>query len=455
MTFDSNVSAAVSSGAAPVQAAVLNIPLHASTSPTFPERVRSYASSAEAVADTLLGTEGKAAVAAHFGQDKYVQPIKIGRLGDSAVAQVDTITVGGTPAEDDVYTITVNGVVTEYVAGATPTVSSVHTALDAAVTAAIADEDVTVGGADPDITLTADNAGEPFSVSVSVDGDGTLTLVHTTPNAGIGSDLDAILAEDAAWKWFTCEIDSTPADNLVNMKACSSWGQINKRNFIGQSSDADVLTATAGNDLEELQAKSNSRTAYVWHHDNSELVAVKAMAYKLQADPDEKATGWHYTPMSDVTQKDPKLTSTQQGNINDEETGTNFGNLITTFRGSLVFGPGVSTTNKHLDTIIAEDWLEARQEEEFAQTLLDFSANNLSVGLNDKELRVFVKDAETVLARGVRIGHLNEGTTEVSIVARADMPAADVTNRLIRVTSSAQARGAAEKVSVTTYLELT
>ncbi len=411
--------------------------------------MRTYGSGAEASADTLLGTEATAAVAAHFAQDLHSPTIKVGRLGDTPAAQVDTITVGGTPAVGDIYTITVNGITTEYVAGAGPTVSSVYTALDAAVTAAIAAEDVTVGGADPSITLTADNLGEPFSCSVDTDGDGTLTLVHTTANAGIGSDLDAILAEDPDWKWFTSEIDSTPADNLVIMKACSSWGQINKRNYIGQSSDADVLTATAGNDLEDLAAKNNSRTAYAYHHDDSELLALSAMAYKLQADPDQVATGWAYTPLSGISQKDPKLTSTEQGNIEDQ-----YGNCATTFGGALKFGMGITTTNKHLDTIVAEDWLEARLAEAYTQLLSDVSANNLSIGLNDKEMHVFVSVGQGVLDRAVRIGHLNEGSTSISIPARASMPAADVTNRLIRVTASGTARGTAERVTVTMTVQL-
>jgi hypothetical protein len=450
MTWDPNVAVTVVSGAQPVGTAVLNIPMHVSYSPTFAERVRSYGSSAEATADDLLGAEATAAVAAHFAQDLHTPTIKIGKLLDTPVAQVDTITVAGTPAEGDVYTVVVNGISTSYVAGATPDAGSVFTALSSALTTALADEDITVAGGSPAITLTADNLGEPFYCTVSTDGDGTLTLVHTTANAGVGSDLDAILEEDPDWKWLTSEIDSTPADNLVIMAACSTWCQANKKNYIAQSSDATVLTATAANDLEVLAGKNNSRTAYVWHHDDDELLAIAWAAYKLQADPDAKATGWAYCPLSGISQKDPKLTSTQQGNIEDQ-----YGNCATTFGGALKAGMGITTINQHLDTLVAKDWLEARLGEAYIQLLSDVSANNLSIGLNDKELQVFVGTGQTVLDRGVSIGHLNEGSTSISIPARAAMPAADVTNRLIRVTASGTARGTAERVTVTMTVLLT
>ncbi len=457
MTWDGNVDVTVVTGAQPVDRAVFTIPLHLTTSPTFPERVRTYASNAEAVADTLLGTEGKAAVAAHFAQDLFAPQIKIGRAGDAPAAQVVTITVGGTPLEDEVYSVTVNGITTEVVAGAAPTVSSVYTALDAAVTAALAAQPLTMGGVDPDMTITADNAGEPFSYSVSVTAapgqpaaTGTLVAVLTTPNAGIGSDLDACLAEDSDWYGLTTEIDATPADNLVIMEAASSWAQINKKLYLGQSLDADVLTAGAGNDLAVLAAKNNSRTAYVWHQDNSEFAAVAAMSFKMQADPDERTTAWAYAPVSGISLKDPRLTSTQQGNIEDQ-----LGNVVVAFGGAAKFGMGITTTDRKIDTWVTADWLEARLREAYIQLLSDVSARNEKIGLNDKEMQVIITTGQAILDQAVRVGHINEGTDSISIPKRADMTAADVTNRLVRVTASGQATGAAERITVTMTLLLT
>jgi hypothetical protein len=455
MTWDPNVSVTVVTGAQAVDRAVFTIPLHLTTGPTFPERTRTYASSAEATADTLLGTLGQAAVDAHFAQDLHSPTIMIGRAGDTPAAMVVTLTIAGTPLENETYRTVINGITTEIVAGASPTVTSVHTALSAAITTDLAAEAITVGGVDPDITLTADNAGEPFSYSVAVDpppggtATGTLTAVLTTPNAGIGSDLDACLAENDSFYGVTTVINSVTATNLITMEAASAWCQINKRLYLAQSNDANVLTATAGNDLAVLAAKNNSRTAYVWHGTNTELLAVGTMAYKFQADPDEVTTTWAYTPTSGISLKSPRLTSTESGNIESQ-----LGNAFMAFGGNAKFGMGITTTDRNLDTWVTADWLEARLFETYVQLLSDFSARNQKIGLNDKDMQVIVNAGQGILDDGVRIGHLNDGTTSISIPARADMTDADVTARLVRVTASGQATGAAERITVTMTLLL-
>ncbi len=457
MSFDGNVVVTVVSGAQAVDRAVLNIPLHLTTGPTFPERVRTYASGPDGVADSLLGTLGKAAVAAHFAQDLHAPQIKIGRAGDTPAAMVVTLTVGGVPIEGETYKATINGITVEIVAGGTPTISSVYTLLDNAITAAVAAEPLTMSGVDPDAIITADNLGEEFSYSVSVTkapaelvATGTLVAVLTTPNGGIGSDLDACLVEDSGFYGVTTVINAVAATNLITMEAASAWCQNNKKIYLGQSLDAGVLTAGGGNDLAVLAAKNNSRTCFVWHHLDAELLAVGAMSYKFQADPDVQSTSWAYTPVSSVSLKNPRLTPTEWGNIESQ-----FGNRFDTFGGPGKFGMGISTTDKHIDTIITEDWLEARLRETYIQQLSDVSARNEKIALNDKALNVFPANGQKILDQGVTAGHLNDGTTSISIQKRADMSDADVLARHVRITASGVASGSAELVTVTMTLSLT
>jgi hypothetical protein len=210
-----------------------------------------------------------------------------------------------------------------------------------------------------------------------------------------------------------------------------------------------VLTAGAGNDLEVLAAKNNSRTAYAWHQDDSEQLATGTMSYKFEADPDVKSTNWAYVPVSSVSLKNPRLTSTEYGNIESQ-----YGNRFDTFGGNGKFGMGITTTNKKIDVIITEDWLEARLRETYIQLLSDVAARNEKIGINDKELQVFASVGQKILDQGVTAGHLNEGTTEISVQKRADMSDADILNRHVRVTASGIAAGAAERVTVTMTLSL-
>lgn len=114
-----------------------------------------------------------------------------------AVAQVDTITVGGTIEADDIFILTVTGWDgTSYalsVVGGSTTASVVATTIAAAWNASthalLTPNAASTDGAD--VILTADTAGVPFTVAASTTETGggaaddqTFTLAHTTASAG-------------------------------------------------------------------------------------------------------------------------------------------------------------------------------------------------------------------------------------------------------------------------------
>lgn len=451
MTWDKNVSVTVLPTAQAVDRAVFTVPLHlVGPDSTFPERVRTYGSAAEAAADPLLGADGIAAVNAHFEQDLNSPTIKIGRSGDTPVAQVVTFTIAGTPLENEVYEIVINGIVSQVVAGATPTIGGIHADLIAEVTTNVASQDITIGGASPDITATADNAGEMFTYSARVidppggSATGTLNAVLTTASEGVSSDLDAILAEDDGWYGLTVSINPTPATNLAVMKAASAWCQANgERIFLGQSNDADVLTAAADNDLEELADLNRSRTSYIWHHDNTQLAAVAWMSYVFGTDPDVKATNWAYRPLSGISLKDPRINTTEQNNIENQN-----GNAFLRFGGVGKASMGINTLGSNIDITVTSDWLTARLREAYIQLLSDYAARGDKIPLTDKGFVTITNAGQAVLDLAVTLGHLAEGTTSISVTPRAQMSDADVQNRLVRVTAEGTLAGAVERVSV-------
>ncbi|MFA5234980.1 MAG: hypothetical protein WC390_11330 [Sulfurimonas sp.] len=111
------------------------------------------------------------------------------RGGAPAVAQLDTITVAGTWATNDIATITINGHALTFTVGATQTGAAVVTGLVALWAASTLPECLEVTAADGSgdtVTLTAVTAGVPFTVTVSetTAGDGTLSLAVTTANSG-------------------------------------------------------------------------------------------------------------------------------------------------------------------------------------------------------------------------------------------------------------------------------
>jgi hypothetical protein len=112
---------------------------------------------------------------------------KILRGDAKPVAQVTTITIGGSPATSDTYTVTINRKTVTYteLAGS-PTTSTVATGLAAALNASDFAEfqEVRWTAATATVVSTAKQAGVPFTISVSNTGGGTIAQAPTVANTG-------------------------------------------------------------------------------------------------------------------------------------------------------------------------------------------------------------------------------------------------------------------------------
>lgn len=115
-------------------------------------------------------------------------PATIYWKGDAqAVAQLNTITVGGTWATGDIANALYNGKIVSFTVGATETIQAVVTGLAAAWNASVIREmtEITAAPGTTTITLTADVAGVPFTVTVSkTSASGTISIAITTASSG-------------------------------------------------------------------------------------------------------------------------------------------------------------------------------------------------------------------------------------------------------------------------------
>lgn len=143
--------------------------------------------------------------------------------GAPAVAQVDTLTVGGTPAVSQVYTVTIGSASVSYTALGSDTNATIATALQALLAASsfgqFQDCSWTVSGAV--ITATAVLAGQPFIVSGSASGTGSLAVATVTANAG-PNDISVASNYDAGAVPVTGDtlyVSGTGYDLLYNLQA--------------------------------------------------------------------------------------------------------------------------------------------------------------------------------------------------------------------------------------------
>lgn len=108
--------------------------------------------------------------------------------GDApATAQVNTITVGGTAANGQVYSVTINGKPVAYTATGADTNTTIATALQALLAASTIAEFQEVTWSNPSAGVvkgTANTAGMDFVNTSSATGTGTLVTVTTTANSG-------------------------------------------------------------------------------------------------------------------------------------------------------------------------------------------------------------------------------------------------------------------------------
>ena len=447
MTWNNNVIVVIIDDALPVEALSFGVPLHLTEDVTFTERTRVYDSATAAEQDSTVGATALAAVQAHFDQRLHSPTIKLGRR-EADVAQVGTWTITGTPAENDQFEITINGIDGNYTAGAAEDATAVAGALRTALTTAVAGEDVTVGGTGTDITVTADNAGEPFTYSstytpISPPGASGITEVLTTANVNAATELAEIVAKDNAFYGITMA-----ARDDTDILYVAAWVESQTKIFMAQSSTAAVLTATAGNVLETLMANNYGRTAYCWHHDDSEYLDVAWMGFALQCPLDTKSTIWAYKQLVGVTLKDPAITPTEQQNVADDDNSA-YGNLYLDFGGNGATGMGRTVDGQPIDRRTTKDWWEARLREEMIQILLDASNRNEKIRYTDKGLDVFRVGADAVNGRGVSAEHFAEVPAPTATVTPvANVPTDDRNKRKVLLSLAAYWADGAERVEI-------
>lgn len=181
--------------------------------------------------------------------------------GDApAVAQVSTITVTGTWATSDTATLTVNGKSVTFTVGATQTIAAVVAGLVAAWNASTIPElaEVTAANASPNITLTSDTAGVPFTVTTSevTAGNGELSdPAATVANSG---PADAAILANYSGAALPINDDTLVFENsansaLYNLEALTALTTLSvtvRQSFTGQIGLPKVHSTSLGSYIE-------------------------------------------------------------------------------------------------------------------------------------------------------------------------------------------------------------
>lgn len=248
--------------------------------------VRTYSAAADMLLDGFTATDDLYLAASAFkSQANAPSNFKIGRL-THAYAQ----TIELTPTRTDQGFVykggLVGGIPWTYTVPVSATTATVCTAIAALLTGLTAGGTAT-GTSGTKIVWTTTTAGKLVSFAP---GKG-IKLIDTTADAGMASDLAAILAEDAAWYGLTI----APSSRL-NVKAAAAFAEANQKIFLGKTADWDSADATivSGDLGTELVGLSYTRTWVIWHGyiAGTEWIDAAWMASTLSFQPGNATTAF-------------------------------------------------------------------------------------------------------------------------------------------------------------------
>lgn len=444
MAFDGNIDVTVLVDQPAVPPAGFGVPLLAARGlgAGFTERIRYYTSAAE-VATDLAATDLSAAVAlalnTALAQDPHVASLAVGRVEADAAQQI-TFTFSGTTAlVGENFTITINGTDYTFVATGGETPTAVAAALEPLVDA---DPAVSAGSGAGVLTVTADVAGDAFTYASAEDSAGlAVAEAVAQANVSISTELDAILAADSAWYGLAISTRT-----VLDITRAALWTETNKRLFIAQSSDADILTSVTSDIASSLQTLDYKRTAVLYHSNDAEWPAFAWMALKLAADPDETTTIWAYATLTGITPN--TLTATQRTNLRGDGTpgsGKN-GNVYGELGGVGATGDGMAASGLWLDLRITADWMEARIAEHMKTLQLQTSNRNSKIPFNDAGIALKASQIERVYTAGVVAGHFNDETLSMDVPTAASISAKN--DRKVTIPFTCEATGAIQSATV-------
>lgn len=256
--LDQIVNIIVSQQTAAVPQASFSIPLI--VGPNAPRTLTYYTSAAAMLLDGFITSNPEYIYAVEaFSQALVPQQVGIGKR-TTAVAQVSTVAVSTLLATGHNYTLTLNGNVLAHTSSS-DTQQSILTALNVALAALPvppATGVVAGTGAGALLTLTSVTPGAGLSFS-AVDAD--LTVLTTTPNNGIVTDLNLILNAAQGNLWYGMAICNATSGDILQAAA---FIETLRKIFIAASNDSGIPTSSTTDLGSELMGLGYKRTALVY-----------------------------------------------------------------------------------------------------------------------------------------------------------------------------------------------
>lgn len=430
-----NVSVTITVADKAIDQAGFGVPLILGPTQAFAERVKTYSAStmlASMVTDGFATTSPEyLAASAILAQSPRPSSIKVGRRAPANVPDLDIDITPQSPVEGEVFTITIDGKAFSVTAGASPTATSVATALVGAISVS----GLTATDNTGSLTLTGDTAGSVFDIVCT----SNLSVDDQTADASVATELAAVAAAENDWYGLVLASHST----LENI-AAAAWCETNKKLFIAVSSDTDILSDTSGNMLETLNSAAYHYTAGMFSRSPGDFPGAAWMGANLWNQPGSGT--WKFDTLQGITVDD--LTASDISNIR-----SNKGNYYIQSAGVNMTFEGWAASGRFLDITRFVDWLSARMGERVFSTLVNASGK---VPFTDAGINQIVGAVEEVLQTGIRAGGISDNPAPVVTAPRAaNVSSSDKAARTLPdVDFACTLGGAIHKTTLTGKVEL-
>lgn len=366
-----------------IATASFNIPMILATFTNFSERTRTY-TSLQGVADDFNSTDAVYIIASKlFGQSGV-----LGAIPPSIVVgrrQVDEVTLTPTVANNQTYTVTINGTNYTYTSDASATAAEITAGLDTAIGAPAG---ITVTDNTGTLTVEVTTPGTAWSINVS----SNLTKAIVSPTETYVEALDAV--DDENDTWYALTLDSH--DPAV-VEDISDAIQAREKIF-GTSSADPAAPTTATTDIGYiLDAKNNNRTFGVYLPTaDTEYPEAAWIGSQLAVTPG--ANDWDFKRANGVTRS--VLSSTQKTNLNNKNW-----NFYTRKAGVDIFQNGDMFGGAYIDVTIGKDWLKARIQEGVFFRLI----NTLKIPFTDAGFLMIENELRAVMTLAQNNGLVDAG----------------------------------------------
>lgn len=405
-------------------------PLIAAYHTAWLDRVREYSEADELLDDgfTTSSPAYKMAVAIK-SQSPCPKTFKVGRL---ALPYTQTITLEVLSAvQGAVYNWNINGTPVPYTVPGSATLTTVATALELLVEA---------------VTGIASTSALAIITAVSAAGlistyavDRNVKIKDTTADPGITTDLAAILDADPSWYGLLVDCNSEAI-----ITAAATWAEANKKLFVTQSSDWDVVDASSTTDIaSDLKALGFARTVGAYHQGigrSQDWLAAAWMGVGLAADPG--SITWAFKTLAGVSVDSLKPGERSALAAKNWTQYESVNSLNITFEGKTPSGRFVDVTH-------GMDWLES--EINLDLFLLLYNANQgKKLSFDQIGINTCGGKLEQTLNKGIKRGVLsNEPAPVVTVPSLADTDVADrAARRLKTLNWTARLGGAIHGVTV-------